>query len=204
MKKEKGENIYNIPNLLSAIRVLASPILVYLAYINISLTLLAILFVLVAITDFADGFIARRYNLVTKFGRKLDMIADRIFMISLIFAFLIYLYVNSMLNFVHIKYILLLLTREILSAPIFLLAFLLNKRPVPHARFAGKLTTTLQGFAFPLILLQWPIAIYAAVITAIAGVVCAGYYIYDALIKPNNEFQLEKDHYYLSLDKGKK
>lgn len=195
----KEENIHNIPNGLSLFRVLISPILVLLVYFDYNIILIASLFIVAALTDFLDGFIARRYDLVTRFGRRLDMIADRVLMISLIFALVVYLLSKNMLTPANIELMALLMTREILCFPFLIIALIKKSRAVPHARFAGKLTTTLQGFTFPMIILGWKIAPYFVIATAISGIICAGYYIFDALIRPNNEFQKEKDRYYARL-----
>lgn len=203
-KKEakKKENIYNIPNALSIFRIIISPILIALVCYQANIILIAALFIIAALTDFADGFIARKYDLVTNFGRRADMIADRVLMISLVLALFIYVYTQNMINTLDIELIFLLMTREIFSAVFFVIAvFKKNSRPVPHARFAGKLTTTLQGVSFPMILLGWKIAVPFSIATAIVGVVCAGYYAYDALINPKNKFQVKKDKYYASLNK---
>jgi CDP-diacylglycerol--glycerol-3-phosphate 3-phosphatidyltransferase len=161
------------------------------------------LFIIAALSDFADGFIARRYNQVTKLGRKLDMIADRILMISLVLALIIYAYSHEVINNFNLELIALIMTREIFSAFILGIAFMRKKsRLIPHARFAGKLTTTLQGFAFPMILFGWKIALYFAIATAIAGFICAVYYAYDSMINPNNSFQKKMDQYYEKMEKN--
>ncbi len=195
----KKENIYNIPNPLSLLRIIISPFLIYMVYIGQPLWIIALVFVFAAFTDFLDGYIARKYDQVTTLGRKLDIIADRILMISLVVTLFSYLHVNNILNSTNSILFLMLMSREILSAPFFLFALIEKRRPIPHARFAGKLTTTLQGFAFPMVILNWNIAIYFVIATFIAGFICAGYYAYDALIRPNNDFQKKMDEYYQKL-----
>ena len=74
MKKEK-ENIYNIPNLLSLYRLISVPALFYVAYSGQE-KLFFYWFLFNISTDALDGFIARTFNLQTKFGAKLDSIAD--------------------------------------------------------------------------------------------------------------------------------
>ena len=198
-KKERKENIYNIPNPLSLLRIIVSPFLVYLVFAGKPLWLIALVFIFAAFTDFLDGFIARRYNQVTTLGRRLDIIADRILMISLVITLFSYLQVNNLLTSLNTKYIIFLITREIFSSPFFIGAIITSSRPVPHARFIGKLTTTLQGFAFPFVILNWPFAMYLVIATAISGIISAGYYAYDSLIKPNNTFQKEMDIHYQNL-----
>lgn len=69
------EKLLNIPNALSAYRILAFPFVLYLA-LSGQERLFAIFLVINLVTDILDGFIARRFNLQTHFGAKLDSIAD--------------------------------------------------------------------------------------------------------------------------------
>ena len=196
---KKKINIYNLPNLLSLIRIIASPLLVLLVFHGMGIWPMAILFAIAAFTDFLDGFIARRFNMVTNLGRKLDMIADRILVLSLVIAIFLYGIKNNLVDNEKSVLILVILSREILCAPLFVISFLLKKRPQPHARFAGKLMTCLQGVAFPFIILGWPFAAQLAIITCLVGIVSAIYYLYDSLINPNNKFQKDMDKYYSKL-----
>ena len=74
MNKEK-ENIYNLPNLLSFYRLISTPVLAYLVYIGEE-KLFFYWFLFNMFTDVLDGFIARRFNLKTRMGAKLDSLAD--------------------------------------------------------------------------------------------------------------------------------
>lgn len=198
-KFKKEENIYNIPNPITLSRIIISPFLIYLAFAGEPLWIIAMVFILAAFTDFLDGFLARKLKQETHLGRKLDIIADRILMISLVVTLFVYMNLNNFLNNKNIIFILLLMTREILCAPFFLIALVLGKRPLPHARFAGKLTTTFQGIGFPMVILNWNIGTYLAIATSVAGIFCFFYYIYDSIINPNNEFQRKMDKYYEKL-----
>ena len=81
----------NIPNKLTVLRMLLVPLMVIVSMINIPGELLGIpigywaidiIFVIGAITDKIDGFLARKNNQVTNFGKFLDPIADKILVIS--------------------------------------------------------------------------------------------------------------------------
>lgn len=73
MAREK--NRWNIPNALSAYRILAFPVICYALFADND-RLFIILLSVNLVTDILDGFIARRFNMQTEFGARLDSIAD--------------------------------------------------------------------------------------------------------------------------------
>ncbi len=72
----------NLPNKISMTRILLIPVFVLLFFLDGVLPFAygyaAILFALAACTDFIDGYIARKYKLVTNLGKFLDPIADKV------------------------------------------------------------------------------------------------------------------------------
>ena len=71
----------NIPNYLTTLRILSIPIIIMSFYFDDSKfahRLGAIVFVLASVTDFFDGFLARKYNLISRFGIMFDPIADKV------------------------------------------------------------------------------------------------------------------------------
>lgn len=70
----------NVPNLLSLIRLLLVPIFVAVFFSGLPYAglLAAAIFLVAFFTDIADGYIARKYDLVTKLGRILDPLADKL------------------------------------------------------------------------------------------------------------------------------
>jgi len=79
-----SEDLWNLPNKLSAIRLAASPvILVLLLYPGKILSLIAALvFILASITDWFDGYIARKSGTVTVLGKFLDPLADKLLIVT--------------------------------------------------------------------------------------------------------------------------
>ena len=74
----------NLPNKLSILRVLCIPLIVIIMLIpdrNWQWAALA-LFVLASFTDFLDGHIARKYQLITDFGKFIDPVADKLLVLS--------------------------------------------------------------------------------------------------------------------------
>jgi len=72
--------IYNLPNLLTLLRILLIPVFVVLFYLQVSWAREAatVVFVLAAITDWLDGYLARRMGLVSALGAFLDPVADKL------------------------------------------------------------------------------------------------------------------------------
>lgn len=71
----------NLPNKLTLTRIFMIPLFVvfyYLTAIGGNFYISAAIFALAAFTDFLDGYIARKYNLVTNLGKFLDPIADKV------------------------------------------------------------------------------------------------------------------------------
>lgn len=71
----KGENVLNVPNLISLYRLLVFPVILFMALSN-SETTYVVLLCISLVSDALDGSIARRFNLQTKFGAALDNLAD--------------------------------------------------------------------------------------------------------------------------------
>ncbi|MEG2251645.1 MAG: CDP-diacylglycerol--glycerol-3-phosphate 3-phosphatidyltransferase [Clostridia bacterium] len=78
----------NWPNRLSLLRVALIPVCVALLYAQNSVCriLALIVFAVSAFTDWLDGWIARRYHIVTNFGKFLDPVADKLLVLSTMIA----------------------------------------------------------------------------------------------------------------------
>jgi len=78
----------NLPNLLSLSRLVATALVFALVLIDQSWSFLAatVLFVIASVTDFFDGYLARRYHVESPLGVFLDLTADKIFVASVLIA----------------------------------------------------------------------------------------------------------------------
>ena len=82
----------NVPNILSISRIfLLIPIIIF--FENESYLLSIITFIIASVTDFLDGYIARKRNLVSKTGALLDLLADKVF-VSIILIWLTFAFGN--------------------------------------------------------------------------------------------------------------
>jgi CDP-diacylglycerol--glycerol-3-phosphate 3-phosphatidyltransferase len=81
---EAGHPNVNLPNLLTLSRILLIPVFVLLFWTPTPGRSLAaaVVFVIAAVTDMLDGYLARRRSQVTKLGRLLDPIADKLLVLS--------------------------------------------------------------------------------------------------------------------------
>ena len=79
----------NVPNILSAIRLIATVVIFILVLFNQPWAFLVsfLLFVLASITDFFDGYIARRYKVVSSLGVFLDLTADKVLVCCVLIGF---------------------------------------------------------------------------------------------------------------------
>ncbi len=133
-----------MPNVLSMLRLVGVP--VFLWAILTGQDLLALLVLMGSgVTDYLDGKIARRYNLITSLGQYLDPIADRLYIASTLFGL-------AWRDIIPWWLVLLLLARD---------AFILGmypavrtfRVPVPPVHYIGKAATFNLLYAFPLLLL---------------------------------------------------
>ncbi len=74
----------NLPNKLSIARVLCIPVIAVLMYLGSDGCRIAagVVFILASLTDLLDGHIARKYNLITDFGKFIDPVADKLLVLT--------------------------------------------------------------------------------------------------------------------------
>lgn len=133
-----------MPNLLTIIRIIfASLIALILIFFDSKFAYLIsfILFCLAGMTDFFDGWLARRKNQISDLGRMLDPIADKILVIST----LVILMSNNVIESYNIIAALIIIYREIFISG--LREFLGDKSSVIKVTNLAKLKTTIQFIA---------------------------------------------------------
>ena len=134
----------NVPNILTILRVIAVPFFV-LAYYKEQYIAAFIIFVIASLTDMLDGRIARKYNLVSNFGKFMDPLADKILTYSAFCLFAEY-------GIIPGYFLIIVLFREFAVAGIRMLAA--EKGVVIAANIFGKLKTVLQMVAIGAVLLN--------------------------------------------------
>ncbi|RLC52623.1 MAG: CDP-diacylglycerol--glycerol-3-phosphate 3-phosphatidyltransferase [Candidatus Cloacimonadota bacterium] len=99
-----------IPNILTLIRIILVPVFIWLVFsssISNNILLATIVFLLASITDYFDGMLARRYKIISNFGKIMDPLADKILVISALFA------LSLQLKFINIIVVIIIIFREI-------------------------------------------------------------------------------------------
>src|SRR5579859_598112 len=138
----------SLPNLLTLSRIVAIPVIVATFYVagGTARWMACILFIAAAITDFFDGYLARRQNMVSSLGRFLDPIADKL----LVAAVLLMLTAFHRLTQISVLPALVILLREILVSG--LREYLAELRVGMPVSALAKWKTGVQMTALPLLL----------------------------------------------------
>ncbi len=194
-----------IPNILTSLRIIFTPIIIFLGLTNHYMILIGLAAV-IAFTDFLDGFLARKWKVTSETGAKLDMIADKMLAISL----LIILIIKN-----HAFFYVLILECLIAVCNI----YFYYKRRVAASLLVGKLKTwiifitIILGFVGIVLNFNINIFIYITVVWQVVTLLCYTFYYfknknvkkkelknkykeYFSLVKPileNEEFQKRKE-----------
>lgn len=137
---------WNIPNKLTFARIIAAPINMAILMIPDSLLsfeitrfIAGIVFILTSITDMLDGKIARKYNLITDFGKFMDPIADKIMVSGMLLCICI--------RCENLKYLYFIATAVVIFREFAVTSMrlvLANENVVVAANKLGKIKTVLQ------------------------------------------------------------
>ena len=146
---------------LSLIKFEAPNIQVGDSYINSVYLVFCSVFLVAALTDFLDGYLARKLNQVTAFGKFLDPIADKLLndatMIFLLVpqSYALYQRDDKMMLSILLVCVILMIARDLVVDGLRLIA--VQKGQVIAANIFGKAKTVLQMIAIPMLLLNdWP------------------------------------------------
>ena len=147
LKPENKSEIWTISNILTSIRILLLPVIVYFFLQNTrrSQNIAFGLMILAALTDLSDGFLARKLNQKTNLGKVLDPIADKLGLFTIGLLLVIY-------RGMPVWILIIIVIRDLFYA---IYGYsLLRHGVVPEARLAGKLTTTSLALTFLFYLLK--------------------------------------------------
>jgi len=164
----------NLPNKLTLLRVALVPVFcVFLCMEGLLWQIIAlIVFLIASLTDLLDGYIARRDNLITDFGKLVDPIADKL----LITAAMIFMVAQTRMS---ATVVLLFVAREFIVSAFRMLAA--SRGTVIAADKLGKYKTAAQTLAIVLLILFKPLG-GAAPLLGTAGMVAADIVTWIALV----------------------
>ena len=151
---------FNLPNILTLLRVLLVPVMVivYLADISWSHLVATVIFVAAAITDWLDGYLARRLQQSSKFGAFLDPVADKL--IVAVALVLLATDTDILANVWSIPLftcvVSIILCREIIVSALREWMAEIGERGNVAVSYIGKIKTTFQMIAISLLLYQFP------------------------------------------------
>ncbi len=143
--------MFNLPNILTMIRVALIPVFVGLFYWPTprSNLMAAFVFIIAALTDLLDGFLARKLKQTTKFGAFLDPVADKIMVCVALVLIVEYYSVHVGEFFPHINLLvsipaMIIIAREITVSALREWMAELGKRAMVAVSWVGKWKTTIQ------------------------------------------------------------
>ncbi len=155
---------FNIPNKITIIRVSLIPLFVIILLVDIPYKniLAAFIFGMLSISDFLDGYFARKKRQVTEFGKLIDPIADKL-LISTALIFLI--------GKIPFWMVVTIIAREVILTAVRI--YLVPIKIIVPASKSGKAKTIVQSIAIIFVLLQlpfsWYVMLFAVLLTLVSG-----------------------------------
>lgn len=142
-----SDRVWTIPNLLSLLRLLGAPLFLWLALGPKADGWAIAVLMFAGISDYADGKIARRFNLSSRLGALLDPAADRLYIVATIIAL-------TVRGIIPLWLAIVLPARDVLLATTVPVLRRLGYGPALPVSFVGKAATLCLLYAFPLLLLS--------------------------------------------------
>lgn len=144
--RELTRDMWNVPNVLTILRLVLVPVFIVL-YMNGQRIAALVVFAVASLTDMLDGRIARKYNLITNFGKLMDPLADKLLVISAMCIF-------CQWGLMPAWALMIVLTREFAVTGLRLIA--VQKGRVIAAGWSGKVKTAATMVCLCLMLLIGP------------------------------------------------
>ena len=167
----------NLPNRLTIARIIAIPFFIFFlmtSFVPFSKWIAFGLFIAASLTDFFDGYIARKNNLVTDFGKFADPLADKLLVCSALICLL-------SLNKINVYIVLIIIARDFIISGFRLVAS--GKGVVIAADWSGKVKTALQMIMILFIIADIGILAIPTFVLEIAVVILTIVSLIDCIIK---------------------
>lgn len=165
-----------IPNILTTVRLILVPIFAYLVIKTENYSAAAIVFVLSGITDVVDGYVARKFNMISNFGKVYDPFVDKLMQITAVVSL-------AFVDIVPFWVIAVVAIKEITMIVIGGILYL--KKIVVYSHWYGKAATVLF-YAIIFVMILWrdmsSVWTMTLVILMVMAMLCsAGAYLYDII-----------------------
>jgi len=171
----------HIPNILTTFRLLLIPVFAYFVvftYPDNNLIASAIVFLVAGVTDIFDGYVARKCNAISNFGKLYDPLVDKLFQISAVIClFIIGILPNWIIYFIVFKE----------GSMIVLSAIFFFKKIVVYSHWYGKAATVIFYAAIGTMIITEsmnPTLTFVLLCIVVASAVLSGIgYFFDVLVK---------------------
>ncbi len=154
----------NLPNKLTMLRIFIIPVIIVIYILrhtlgDLTLYLMAVLFILASVTDYFDGYLARKLNIVTTFGKFIDPLADKLLVVTML-NILTHLYTSAvgqvpLYMWMPFWVVIIVIGRELTVTSIRLVA--VGEGIILHASKLGKYKTAFTMLTITYYLLIMPI-----------------------------------------------
>ncbi|MFY1670652.1 CDP-alcohol phosphatidyltransferase family protein [Plantactinospora sp. WMMB334] len=151
--------ILTVPNLISFVRLLGVPLFLYLLLVAEQEVTAVVVLAVGSLSDWVDGFVARRLGQVSRLGELLDPVADRLYILATLVAL-------TVRDVVPWQFTVALLARDVLMTANLAVLRRYGYRP-PPVHYLGKTATFVLLAAFPVLLLAAAVPGAAAVAGAV-------------------------------------
>lgn len=200
MKHEENKNTFkeefkitktellSIPNILCYIRLLLIPVFVILyikAQTQSEYFFAAFVVLIASLTDFLDGFIARKFDMVTEFGKLLDPVADKLMQFALLFVLLV------KTDYIYILVVIFLI-KEITMA-IAGYTFFKKGKKLDGAKWFGKVSTAVFYLTMFVLILFPNLYDYNKSIVYTLVIICASFLILSFLLYGREYYTMYKE-----------
>jgi CDP-diacylglycerol--glycerol-3-phosphate 3-phosphatidyltransferase len=187
--------ILNVPNILSFIRVILVPAfvaaLIFMRDIEIwGIVVSAVLYGLTALTDMLDGKIARKYGLVTDFGKFIDPLADKFMVLGSMLAILVWVFLRGeeLFGMIFVWLVLIILFRELAVTSLRLVVAGKKTKVDLAANMMGKLKTVSQMVGTVVIIVEPLVMEYLFDTQRIASYACMAVMAFTTIVSGWNYF----------------
>ena len=155
-----SRRVFTIPNVLSMLRLVFIPVFIWVALVPEADGWAFVILAASSVTDWLDGVIARRFNMISRLGQLLDPVADRLFVASTIL-------VLAIREIVPWWLVAVLLLRDVFMAVIQLRVHRRGLEPLP-VHYVGKAATLCLLYGMPLLFLTTSDGVVSDVATPLA------------------------------------